>query len=56
MIAKVIEKTHVSGLHLQTNGNHGISDRERRPSMMYTDKIVYLATFSDITLSNFGRK
>ena len=40
MIAKEIEKTPVSGLHLQTKGNHGIRDREKRPTMKYAGTIV----------------
>ena len=33
MIAKVMEKTPVSGLHLQTKGNHGIRDEEGEASI-----------------------
>jgi hypothetical protein len=40
MIAKEMEKTPVSRLHLQTKGNHGICDREKHPTMTYTGKIV----------------
>jgi hypothetical protein len=48
MMAKEIEKTPVSGLHLQTKGNHSIRDWEKHPSM-----IVQLATFSDFTRFSF---
>ena len=38
---RLLYKTPVSGLHLQTKDNHGVRDREeeKRPSM-YTNKTV----------------
>jgi hypothetical protein len=39
MIAKEMEKTPVSGLHLQTIGNNGTRDRGKHPTMMHTVKI-----------------
>uniref|UniRef100_A0AAZ3NQG7 Tc1-like transposase DDE domain-containing protein n=1 Tax=Oncorhynchus tshawytscha TaxID=74940 RepID=A0AAZ3NQG7_ONCTS len=40
MIAKEMEKTTVSGLHLQTMGKHGICDREKHPTMVYKGTVT----------------
>ena len=53
MIAKEMEKTPVYRLHLQTKGNHGIRDREKRPSTMYMGS---LASYNFRYVSNFDRK
>jgi hypothetical protein len=44
MIVKEMEKTPFSGLRLQTEGNHGIRDREKILHVSNFDKVIFISS------------